>query len=150
MQEQNPDIEKLLSHIRPLAESLNGLHQKMHNLAMDEARNILSEQSKDLKRIEYFLDTFLSLTMFGVGEKKFLAFLQYTYQVDEDVDLTPSYFTKKLSKIKSLVCKWQILPSITLFFRQVITIIILKNALLRRKPAHFRPSGEPLQISYFR
>lgn len=51
----------------------------------------------------------------------------------------------KLLKLKPLVCKWQVLPSTALFFRQVITIIILKNALLRTKLAHFR-----LQIPYFK
>ncbi len=83
-------IEKLLAQIRPLAESLNGLHQQMLELAMQEVRSILLKQSKDLKRIEHLLDTFLDLTMFGVGEKEFLKFLQYVYKVDEDCAF--SYF----------------------------------------------------------
>ena len=81
---ENKDFQKLLSDIRPLAEAINNLHQQMLDLAMQEVRSIVLEQSKDLKRIEHLLDTFMNLIMFGVGEKEFLTFLQYVYIVDED------------------------------------------------------------------
>lgn len=86
-QPENTDFEKLLAQIKPLAEELNSLHQQMLALAMEEVHSILAEQSEDLKRIEHLLDTFLDLTMFGTGEKEFIAFLQYVYQVDEDCAL---------------------------------------------------------------
>lgn len=93
--QESESFQKLLNQIRPLAEALNGLHQQMLDNAMEEVESIIIAQSKDLNRIEHLLDSFLDLTMFGVGEKEFLEFLQYVYQVDEDTAFAYFRFYKE-------------------------------------------------------
>lgn len=85
----------LLNKISPLVSELNRLHQIKLQLTQEEVAHILHEQSKDTNRIAHCLDSFLDLTMFGIGEQEFLDFLQYVYQVDEDLALDYYKFYKE-------------------------------------------------------
>jgi hypothetical protein len=89
------NLDDLVEKILPLAQEINRLHQIKLQLTQEEVAHILREQSTDTNRIAHCLDSFLDLTMFGVGEQEFLDFLQYVFQVDEDLALDYYQFYKE-------------------------------------------------------
>ncbi len=50
----------------------------------NEVNQIITSQSKDVRAIENLLDSLLSLTMMGLGEKLFIQLVEYYKTVDAE------------------------------------------------------------------
>lgn len=71
------DIEDLIQGFKPNTER--------HLPILEAAVNrLIAERSQDKKSIKHLLDTILSLTMMGIGEKLFIRLVNYYKTVDPE------------------------------------------------------------------
>lgn len=74
--------KKLITEIGNIIQSFNqSLQQHIPALAK-EVKQLIDEKTVDVKIIEHYLDTLLSLTMHGVGDNLFIKLLEYYKTLD--------------------------------------------------------------------
>ena len=70
-------MDKLTNDIKGL---INSFHQSLAvhiPVLQQEVNNIITQKSKDENNIEHYLDTLLSLTAHGIGNKLYVQLLEY-------------------------------------------------------------------------
>jgi hypothetical protein len=76
--------KKFITDIGNIIQSFNQSLQ-LHLPALENAVNeLIDSKNRDVRTIEYYLDTLLSLTMHGVGDKLFVKLLDYYKTIDAE------------------------------------------------------------------
>ena len=76
--------KQLLNEIGSIIQSFND-NLKSHLLILEnEVQQLIQSKSTNSKTIENYLDTLLSLTMHGIGDKLFIQLLNYYKTIDAE------------------------------------------------------------------
>lgn len=79
--------KKLASEIGALIQSFNQSLQEHIPALENEVSQLINAKSTDVKIIEHYLDTLLSLAMTSIGEKLFVQLLDYYKTIDAEAAL---------------------------------------------------------------
>ena len=90
--------KKLITEIGNIIQSFNQLLQSHLPALEKEIKRLIKIKSVDVKIIEQYLDSLLSLTMFGVGDNLFMQLVKYYKTVDADGAM---FYSNEYDKMKA-------------------------------------------------
>lgn len=89
--------KKLITEIGSIIQSFNQSLQSHLPALENEIKRLIKTKSVDVKIIEQYLDSLLSLTMFGVGDNLFMQLVDYYKTVDADGAM---FYSNEYDKMK--------------------------------------------------